>query len=74
MTMQIISYLEQVEAQASRRHVDLRRAFLAASVASSTFYRATRGTTELQRTTAIRVMKSIGKLSSKRGGTAARRA
>lgn len=65
-TMLIESYLDQVTWHAQARGVDLRRAFLAAGVADSTFYRATRGTTELQLDTAIRVMRTIERLSKGR--------
>jgi hypothetical protein len=51
----IANYLAQLEALADAKAIDLRDAFAAAGVPSSTYYRAKRETTQLSYGTAVKV-------------------
>jgi len=73
MTNKVVSYLDQLSGFAGKLGVDLRHAFLAARINPSTYYRATKGTTELRFRTALRVGKSIDHLFKSRRRSASHR-
>jgi predicted transcriptional regulator len=56
------SYLEILQEEAKQYGVVLLRAFQAASIPTSTYYRTVNGTTELRHETATRVMKAIAEI------------
>lgn len=58
------SYLQIIQEEAERCGIDLLKAFKAASIPTSTYYRTIHGATELRHETAAKVMKAIAKIHS----------
>lgn len=56
------SYLQLIEEEAERCGIDLLKAFKAADIPTSTYYRTIHGATELRHDTASKVMKAIAKV------------
>lgn len=56
------SYLQLIEEEAQRCGIDLLKAFKAADIPTSTYYRTIHGATELRHDTASKVMKAIAKV------------
>jgi hypothetical protein len=58
------SYLQIIEEEAQQYGIELLKAFKAADIPTSTYYRTIHGTTELRHETAAKVMKAIAKIHS----------
>jgi predicted transcriptional regulator len=56
------SYLQIIEEEAERCGISLLKAFKAADIPTSTYYRTIHGKTELRHETATKVMKAIAKV------------
>lgn len=56
------SYLQIIEEEAERCGITLLKAFKAADIPTSTYYRTINGATELRHETATKVMKAIAKV------------
>jgi len=56
------SYLQIIEEEAERCGIELLKAFKAADIPTSTYYRTIHGATELRHDTAAKVMKAIAKV------------
>lgn len=56
------SYLQIIEEEAERCGITLLKAFKAADIPTSTYYRTIHGKTELRHETATKVMKAIAKV------------
>lgn len=63
-SMAIKPYIQQLQARARRKRIDLKAAFIHAGVADSTYYRALAGRCDLNFRTASKVMDAIEQLAN----------